>query len=259
MATLCGPDLSGCLAKTGSKCVYYDGPSTTNVGYMPNMSLTEILLLIDSVIGGAASGTFMASTTTTTVTGVGISANPYKIDVKISENAGNTLVDSGGLYVPTPLITAVDNGLHLNGGTVYLGGTLLENTSIDLDSGSLSIYRGGVLLRSSSLASTTYQQISIDPDDILKLESGAGASFSSFRADYQTATVMSSDSTQGIKMLVHSDSIDITYTNGATTTINHIFSDGRMSGADATSSNEFLTLGQYSIGLASFTDSYFDI
>lgn len=45
---ICGPTNNGCLFQVPSKCVIYDGPNTTNIGYITNMNLTDLLLLIDS-------------------------------------------------------------------------------------------------------------------------------------------------------------------------------------------------------------------
>lgn len=98
---ICGPSTDGCLFTVNSKCVIYDGPSTTNVGYVPNMDLTDLLLLIDSKLAPSAGDTHLTSSQSINVAGNGSLASPYLPTVKLATDVGNSIeLRATGLYMP---------------------------------------------------------------------------------------------------------------------------------------------------------------
>lgn len=104
----------GCIMHLPSKCVTYDGPATTNIGYITNMSLTDLLVLIDNAVGSpVSSGSYINSSPTVAVTGLGSQSNPYILSVKISTNTGNNLTtgSDGALFVAPP--TPSDSGFNI--------------------------------------------------------------------------------------------------------------------------------------------------
>lgn len=103
---VCRNTTDDCLIRQGSKCVTYDGPATTNVGYITNMPLTDLLILIDQAIGngGGGGGSFINSTPTVLVSGIGSSGNPFTLTARRSTDIGNQLVlgSDNALFVAPP-------------------------------------------------------------------------------------------------------------------------------------------------------------
>lgn len=86
--------------------------------------------------------TFNTATNSIAFSGNGTLSFPLAANVKISGNPGNSLVVFGdGLYVPTPVfVPQLRNGLTLVSGTFQeLGGTLIHNTTLNLDTFDLRI------------------------------------------------------------------------------------------------------------------------
>lgn len=125
----CGPLVNDCVLSLPTRCIIYDGPNTSNIGYIQNMRLTDLLLLIDSKMGGVASGTYMSSSTSVAITGSGISSSPYVPSAIISPQAGNGLsILSDGLYATSPPSVNIYNS----------DGILTGNRIIDGSSNSLT-------------------------------------------------------------------------------------------------------------------------
>jgi hypothetical protein len=102
---VCGTVTDDCLVKLKSKCILYDGPATTNIGYITNMNLTDLLLLIDEAVGNpSTAGAYINSTPTVLVAGLGSQSNPYTLTARRSTDTGNELVlgTDGALFVAPP-------------------------------------------------------------------------------------------------------------------------------------------------------------
>lgn len=249
---ICGPSTNGCTTLYSSKCVYYDGPSTTNIGYVPNMSLTALLLLIDSVIGGEVSGTFISSTNSVSVSGAGILANPYLLSVIVSPEPDNALSSTpDGLYVATPVPPDPVN-IYTNDGTT------VDSTRVVTISNTLQF---------TTPVQGTFEvvQNNADPNyaTLLRIRNGGGASgfIASVNSDTQylklgqygselKGAFGSLNFTTSTVTLSHQNQIQVLSSNVPTNTI---FSDGRMSGTDALNPDEFVTLSQVSGSLSTTT------
>jgi hypothetical protein len=110
---VCGTVTDDCLVKLKSKCILYDGPATTNIGYITNMSLTDLLLLIDEAVGSpSGTGSYISTTPTILVSGLGSQSNPYTLTARRSTDTGNELVlgTDGALFVAPP----TDSGSGFN-------------------------------------------------------------------------------------------------------------------------------------------------
>lgn len=110
---VCGTVNNDCLIKLKSKCITYDGPATTNIGYVTNMNLTDLLLLIDEAVGNPSSaGAYINSTPTILVSGIGSQSNPYTLTARRSADVGNELVlgTDNALFVAPP----TDSGSGFN-------------------------------------------------------------------------------------------------------------------------------------------------
>lgn len=109
---VCGTTTDDCLVKLKSKCIVYDGPSTTNIGYITNMSLTDLLLLIDEAIGSSLSATYINTTPTVLVAGIGSQSNPYNLTARRSTDVGNALVlgTDGALFVAPSIAPPTSSG-----------------------------------------------------------------------------------------------------------------------------------------------------
>lgn len=80
---VCGTVTDDCLIKLKSKCVLYDGPSTSNIGYTTNMPLTDLLLLIDQKVGtgGGLVSVSTINSPTIAFSGNGSPGNPLSATV----------------------------------------------------------------------------------------------------------------------------------------------------------------------------------
>lgn len=135
---LCGPSTNDCLFTVNSSCVIYDGPSTTTIGYVPNMSLTSLLLLIDSKFAGGAGSIFFDDSQTVDILGTGTSADPYSANVIISAQPDNAItIEPDGLYVPTvtigiPNLQQVTDVGNYTTNPIALGGPVTPSLDIFL-------------------------------------------------------------------------------------------------------------------------------
>lgn len=263
---ICGADTSGCLQTIKSKCVIYDGPSTATVGYVPNMNLTQILLLIDEAIGNISTGsTVIEESSTTFPEGSGTDFDPYTINVKISDDPNNALTESNGLYVPIAEagIDDANNGLSLNGSTVELGGTLNQNTHIALQNNNITLEGNGlstISLSTAPLAGNFYQQIVMSPANWLQIANLSVNQGSVMQLGSNFLSMSCTDNADGPQITLDFDTIDIIHrTSMLPTTVNQFFLDGRLSGANAINPNEFITLAQLNDELAEFTNDFFSI
>lgn len=266
--TICGPNTTGCTFTVPTSCVIYDGPSTINIGYLPSMKLTDLLLLIDSKMAGVSSGTFFEDTSTTDIQGVGISSNPYSVHVKVSDNINNLLsVEADGLYAAASaapdLQSVTDTGNSTtNSISIQSDGNLNSTANSGLylyysplSGGSSFIWSGNpdgsgggtvndLLVRSNSMQFTTDNSTTFQNGGTISVQSTLLSISSNVDIDTGALGTVninsnSTDITGGTELLFASTNPVVFRSNPAAPATRQ-----RVKGANATEADDFTTLSQ---------------